>query len=253
MIEGAPLSMRPIRRQLMSLYADSALRFAILGDPARSAERKQIIELLLEHGADINNTVNHAPATPILMVRTADILQVFLDHGAEVKTNVPHGGLPEAVACNRDVKDPVSMFTVLLARGVRLTTSEQASPNVLQCAVMTHHPELETFLLAHGVPADLRDVNGRTALFGALDQATMDPLLRHGADINATDAKHATPLSDAIAQGRQLQAQLLLALGAKGQGTANMALIASAESLAVLPKYRLVRRLANNRILGRSV
>ena len=221
----------PVRLTLMhdalvhdvpSSSKDSALRFAILGDPARSAERKQIIELLLEHGADVNNRINNAPTTPILMVRTADILQVFLDHGAEVRTNAPHGGLPEAIACNRDVKDPVSMFTVLLAHGVRLTTSDQAGPNVLQCAVMTHHPELETFLLAHGVPPDLRDASGRTALFGALDQASMDPLLQHGADINAMDAKHATPLSDAIAQGRQLQAQLLLALGAKGQGTANI-------------------------------
>jgi formylglycine-generating enzyme len=179
---------------------DTALRFAILGGTDRPAERKGIIELLLAHGADINNRVKGAPNTPLMLATTADLVEFLIDHGADVKAEAAFGTPAQALACNRSVPDPVAIFNVLLVHRVDIAVAPKTGLSALHCAVLLHRVDFVEFLLAHGVPVDLPDATGRTALFVAMDTAMIDLLVEHGANVNAFDDSGRTPLMSVIAQ-----------------------------------------------------
>ena len=133
---------------------DLALRFAVIVGQNRPEQSKQMVELLLAHGADVNNRVNGAPITPLMLANTPQILEVLIDHGADLQTRAPYGTIVQAIACNRSVTDPVGMLNVLLTHGVDIAAAPKTGSSAMQCAVSLHRPELETYLHAHGVPAD---------------------------------------------------------------------------------------------------
>jgi formylglycine-generating enzyme len=183
---------------------DTALRFAILGGTDRPAERKAIIELLLAHGADINNRVKGAPNTPLMLATTADLVEFLIDHGADFKAEAAFGTPVQALACNKSVQDPVAIFNVLLVHRVDIAVAPKTGLGALHCAVLLHHPEFVEFLLAHGVPVDMPDATGRTALFVAADRPMIELLVGHGANANASDLLGRTPLMSAAGQADHL-------------------------------------------------
>jgi ankyrin repeat protein len=134
---------------------DLALRFTILGGSNRPEERKQMIELLLAHGADVNNRVNGARNIPLMLASTPQILEVLIAHGADLQAQVPYGTIVEAISCNLAVTDPIGMLNVLLAHGVDIAATPKTGTGSggMQCAVASHRPELEAYLHAHGVPS----------------------------------------------------------------------------------------------------
>jgi ankyrin repeat protein len=193
---------------------NSALWSAIQSAPNHPTESKQIIVLLLEHGADVNAKLKDYGHRPIYLAGNPEELRLLLDIGADVSGDSSDGGVAARIACNRTTKDPARMLTLLLDHGAQIANSTEGGYSVLQCAVITHRLNLEEFLLVHGVSPDFRGGLGDTALFDAPDPATIEPLLRHGADINATNSHHATALVAAIAENRVSKSLFLLARGA---------------------------------------
>jgi ankyrin repeat protein len=128
---------------------DRALRYVIVGGTNLVEERTQMIELLLSHGADVNNQVDNAPNTPVMLSKTPAMLAFLIARGADLKAVMPYGTLAQAIACDRLVADPVGLFKVLYAHGVDAASG-------MQCAVSLHRQELETYLLAQGVPAEIK-------------------------------------------------------------------------------------------------
>lgn len=60
---------------------DEALRFTILG-PERFEERKQMLELLLADGADIDNQMPGIDVIPLMLAQTPAMADFLLAHGA---------------------------------------------------------------------------------------------------------------------------------------------------------------------------
>lgn len=131
---------------------DRALRSAIMGfDP--SGRREQMVELLLAHGADVNNRVDNSIITPAMLAMTPEMLELLIDHGADVKTEIPYGTVAAVVACSTSVRDPVGMLKVLHAHGVDVTVVPAAGSSPMQCATALHHQELAAYLTAQGAHA----------------------------------------------------------------------------------------------------
>ena len=175
-----------------------------------------VVSALVARGANVNARARSGvmPLEAAIRGEQVAVVDFLLAHGADVEAATGDTILATRVACNANIKDPIRMLTMLLDHGMQLTNMPEQKRNVLQCAVLAHSLDLEEFLLAHGVSADLRDVRGRTALFDATDAATIDPLLRRGADIEAVDSGHVTALADAIYQNEVSKSLLLLARGA---------------------------------------
>jgi ankyrin repeat protein len=124
---------------------NTVLRFAILG-PDHLAEREQMIELLIASGADVNNKVNNAPNTPLMLTASPDMADFLISHGADPSAEGWYGTAADQLACNQEVKDPVGMLKVLLAHHAVITAVPKSGRSGLQCAEASHRPEVMAFL-----------------------------------------------------------------------------------------------------------
>jgi ankyrin repeat protein len=131
-----------------------ALRYAIVGGGDRIAEREQIIDLLIAAGAGVNNTVNNAPNTPVMMVTSPAFAEFLIARGADLNAVGWYGTAANQLACNTNVKDRLGMFKVLLAHHADLTTAATKGKNGVQCALESNRPDLIAFLRTRGVPMD---------------------------------------------------------------------------------------------------
>ena len=62
---------------------DSALRFAVIAADSRTdAVSLDLVSTLIAGGANVNNTVNAAPNTPLMMAKRPDLRELLLAHGA---------------------------------------------------------------------------------------------------------------------------------------------------------------------------
>jgi ankyrin repeat protein len=134
---------------------DRALRYVIVGGSNLIEDRTQMIGLLLASGADINNRVDNAPNTPVMMTTTPTMLQYLIAHGADATVVTPYGTLPQAIACNRLIADPVGMLKVLQARGLDVASTVRMGMTPMECAISLHREELKAYLLAQGVPDEV--------------------------------------------------------------------------------------------------
>jgi len=134
---------------------NEALRFAILGGTNRLEERKQMIELLQAHGADIDNVMADPEVIPLMFAKSPDMIDFMLTHGANHKAQLSGAQLAQAYACNKEVRDPIGALGVLVAHNIDLRG--QPSPRVqsaLACATRASNPALVQFLSDHGVGVD---------------------------------------------------------------------------------------------------
>lgn len=133
---------------------DRALRYVVIGGSNLIEDRTQMIGLLLASGADVNNRVDNAPNTPVMMATTPTMLQYLIAHGADATVVTPYGTLPQAIACNRLIADPVGMLKVLQARGLDVASTVRMGMTPMECAVSLHREDLRAYLLAQGVAGE---------------------------------------------------------------------------------------------------
>jgi ankyrin repeat protein len=203
-----------LTQEVEETQKDTALRYAIVGGTNRVAEREQIIELLLSHGADIDNQVNSAPNTPVMMAFTPDLLEFLLAHGANGKAKRPGSELAQAFACDNRVKDHIAMIQVLIARKIDISGAPSRGENALWCAVNAKQLPLADLLLSQGVGVNELDAQGRTVIFYASDRPTIELLIKHGANVNAVDRYNQTPYDFAKAAGNMVLVTTLQEMGA---------------------------------------
>ena len=193
---------------------NEALRLAIFGGIDQLQDREQIIELLLAHGADIDNRVNNAPNIPLMGATTPEMAEFLLARGANRKMPETGSALAAAFSCNRLAKDPIGLINVLVSHQIDINGGAPGGIVALSCAVRANQPALVEALLSHGVPVDAADANARTALFAATDRTMVELLLKHGAHIDALDRFNQTPLAVAAAAGNSNLVATFTALGA---------------------------------------
>jgi hypothetical protein len=135
---------------------DVVLRSLIAGASKPPDVRVQMVEWLLTHGANVNNkTDNSGPITPVMLAQTPEMLQLLISHGADLEAVGPTGGLAAQFACDNRILDPVAMLKVLKTHGVDVTATAAGrwSWSPMQCAVSSHRPEVEAYLVAQGAEA----------------------------------------------------------------------------------------------------
>jgi ankyrin repeat protein len=146
---------------------------------------KDMVELLLAHGADVNARNGEFGVTPLHYVASSEVAELLLAHGANIDARDSLGKAP------------------------------------LHDAAMMGHRDVVEVLLAHNANVDARDRTGETPLHGALKDA-VEVLLAHGADVNAKDKYGQTPLLMAVSRGDKEKAELLLAHGADVNAKSDM-------------------------------
>lgn len=134
-----------------------------------SADHPDLAKLLLDAGADVN-AEDCSGWTALFFVSNADVAAQLLAKGADLKH------------CDRD------------GQNVLLVSAGDDSDNV---AMMS-------FLLEHGIPADVKSLSGETPLMRAASQGhvkVMTLLLQKGADVNAADNDKLTALMQMVSSG----------------------------------------------------
>ncbi len=205
----------------------SPLHYAAVG------KRLDIIRLLVEHKADLENPGAQG-RTPLIqaVIENAglEVIGVLLDLGARIDAGDRFGYTPLLYAAVNGSADVVSL---LLARNAAIPTSPPNGPRLLRVCVQKGLTDLFSRMVDKGADLLTVDEEGRTLLHDAAaggHTAIIETLLDRKLDVNQRGSGW-TPLHYAADQGHLAAIELLLARGADlqartsimGQTAANLA------------------------------
>jgi len=152
----------------------------------------EIVEFLLEHGADPNIRDKYG-STPLLyaaMFGNSKVVEVLLEHGADPNIRNKNGFTPLHYAAAFDYPKIVE---TLHKEGL---SDDDITP--LKAAAEFNYPEVVKLLLEHGANPNIQDYKyGWTPLHFAVSLCHVDVarvLLDHGADPTIRDNEGRTPL-----------------------------------------------------------
>ncbi|KAL7924217.1 ankyrin repeat-containing domain protein [Trichoderma austrokoningii] len=162
----------------------------------------EMVQLLLDHGADINQTGSNMYGCALqaaTMAENTKLVRFLLDHGAEVDLEFANSGTALKSACAQGHNE---IARLLLDRGADVNAGGRNAGVIIQtaCWCERSNDEMIHMLLDHG--ADIR-LTGFTYVpllhmaaisDGIRDNATLKRLLYLGADINEIDTNRGTPL-----------------------------------------------------------
>jgi len=143
---------------------DEALRFTILGGPIPLEDRKQMIELLLADGADIDNHQPGLDVIPVMLAPTPEMAEFLFAHGANKKAKLTGAQLARWFVCNNSGKDPLGTLQVVVARGIDIGGATPDGGSALPCATYANNLALVAFLQAHKVSAGRSSSNPKNAV-----------------------------------------------------------------------------------------
>ncbi|UKZ59674.1 uncharacterized protein TrAtP1_000975 [Trichoderma atroviride] len=161
-----------------------------------------MVQMLLDHGADINQTGSNVFGCALQAATTAGNLKLvrfLLDHGAEIDLEFANSGTALKAACAHGNNE---IARLLLDHGADVNAGGRNAGVIIQTACWSgrSNDEMIHMLLDHG--ADIR-LTGFTyvPLFhmaaisdGIKDNTVLKRLLDLGADINEVDMNRGTPL-----------------------------------------------------------
>jgi ankyrin repeat protein len=223
--------------------ADVNTQHKIYGNALQAASikgHKQIVELLLNRGADVNVQGGyHGNALQAALSKGhKQIVEMLLDRGADVNVKDEHYGTALQAASGRGHKQIVEM---LLDRGADINAQSGEYGNALQAALNRGHKQVVEILLDRGA-----DVNAQGGEYGnALQVASfeghehiVEMLLDRGADINAQGGKYGNALQAAMKNSHKKVVEMLLNRGAH-QPKRKLACVESAESITSAGKKNM--------------
>lgn len=157
------------------------------GSVLHNVSDERVLELLLRHGVDVN--VRGQQGETALFGADERTLQFLISKGADVHAQCNSGrtalhGFAQITA--------VSQARVLLANGARVDAVDKAGFTPLHLA---YHKVFAELLFTHGANVNARDASGRTPLHQKKNVDAIEFLVSKGADINTRDKEGQTPLS----------------------------------------------------------
>lgn len=196
---------------------------------AALAEHRDMVQLLLDRGADVNAAVRPRPGSPpnlsgdgyTALHYAADsgnkaIAELLLARGARVNAQAASGETPLMVAVIKGFK---SVAEMLIAHGAGVNARNNEGKSILIVGIERNHPSIVEMLLASKADVNLASKDGYTALIAAVNGGqpeTVKVLLEHGADARAQMAEdHAstprwTALDAAVVMNDNASLKLLL-------------------------------------------
>ncbi|XP_037338637.2 poly [ADP-ribose] polymerase tankyrase-1-like isoform X2 [Pungitius pungitius] len=199
-------------------------------------KRKQVTELLLRKGANINEK-NKDFMTPLHVAAERahnDILEVLQKHGAKGFTAAQMGNEAVQQILNENVptrnSDVDYRFLEAAKAGDLDTVQQLCTPQNVNCrdlegrhstplhfAAGYNRVAVVEYLLHHGADVHAKDKGGLVPLHNACSYGhyeVAELLVRHGASVNVADLWKFTPLHEAAAKGKYEICKLLLKHGA---------------------------------------
>jgi ankyrin repeat protein len=202
----------------------SPLHTLLYGRDRQSVNRG--VRLLLERGADVNAR-DKGHQTPLLAVRyeSSDLVRFLLEHGADPNLEDGGGKTPLHILSGHGVSDHhradyILAAQLLLERGAYVNARDDDHQTPLLLAMQYDRSDLVLFLLEHGADPNLEGASGKTPLHMLSDcradciLVVAQSLLERGADVNALDKDHQTPLLLAARYERSDLVRFLLEHGA---------------------------------------
>jgi ankyrin repeat protein len=217
---------------------------------AANMGQKEIAQLLIAKGVDVNAKDNNRGETPLDRTRRhklpkmssaqsasrlKEIAKFLRKHGGKTGEYLSiHGaadrGDIEAVkqhlaagtdvnAKNRSGETPLffaatkEITELLIAKGADVDAKDDGwTP--LHAAVDEGHKEVVELLITKGADVNAKDKRGSTSLFFAATKEITELLIAKGADVNAKNRSGSTPLHSAATRGQTEIAALFIAKGA---------------------------------------
>ncbi|MGV8119577.1 MAG: ankyrin repeat domain-containing protein [Candidatus Xenobiia bacterium LiM19] len=160
---------------------------------------KDIAELLLSKGADINSK-NNESQTPLHFAAfngETQLVKMLLSKGAELNAKDCYGFTPLHNAASNGNKETVE-YLISKGAGINIRTSRGSTP--LHLAVSNNHRDAAQSMLSKGADVNAKDEKGRTPLHYASSKNAVYDLISQGAEVNIKSKDGDMPLH--IAAGR---------------------------------------------------
>ncbi|MHC9541916.1 MAG: ankyrin repeat domain-containing protein [Vulcanimicrobiota bacterium] len=225
---------------------DSILHLAVTLCP--SDKVNEIVELLLEKGADINAkstggstplvravernlydtaslliskgaVVNSAGSfgwTPLHSASSVNMAELLINNGADINVRLENGRTPLFRAVSIPSQKEFALF--LIDRGADVTVKDRENNTLLHMVQWQFGEELPALLLLKGVDAAAANIFGETALHYAARYAPnrelLTSLFTHKLEVNVKDNEGLTPLHWAAERDNRKAAEFLISQGA---------------------------------------
>ncbi|XP_065346583.1 serine/threonine-protein phosphatase 6 regulatory ankyrin repeat subunit B-like [Cloeon dipterum] len=183
------------------LFGNTPLHHAAL------ANYPEIIEMLVNHGADVNlQNKNGWTALHLAARHNPELSQTLLDHGADVNSKHNDGW----TALHFVTQHNPELSQTLLDHGADVNSKDNDRWTALHYAAI-HNPELSQTLIDHGADVNSKDNDGWTALHVAAryNPELSQTLLDHGAYVYLEDSEGRTALHDAARYNPKLALKLI--------------------------------------------
>lgn len=176
------------------------------------------MEILVKHGANVHVKDARDERAPVLVMAGYTLgkqyLEMLLDHGADMEAVDDENTTVLIAAADSGDKESVEW---LLSKGANIHHVSLSLGTALSAAASEGDEECLRVLLDHGGDPNAACGDWGTALYAAADAADLDcinMLLEAGADVNQGDSEHGYPLQSAATSGDTVCLERLLEAGA---------------------------------------
>ena len=190
------------------------------------------IELLIKRGANLTYSTKRW-GTPIHLAALngfLDIVKLFLKFGVDASLRSDNRYTPLHCAT---FKGNLELAAFILDAGADTTAQSDAGETVLHtCLLCNSNDDMVPIMLRGGVPLDVVDSHGRTALHEAAGSGFLSVvklLIEHGANLDSKDNKGWTPLQDAAASGHELIVDYMLKHVSRNEQPSHQSLLRGAQ------------------------
>ncbi|MDJ0578866.1 ankyrin repeat domain-containing protein [Crocosphaera sp.] len=188
-------------------YGETPLHTAVL------SENKEIVELLINHGADVNAKNEYDGKTPLysaVLTKNKEIVELLINHGADVNLQNEKVFTPLDIAGKANNK---KIAELLINYGVDVNTRDKSGNTPLYSAVENNNKKRVELLINNGADVNARDKHGFTPLHNAVwkeNKEIVELLINNGADVNTRNNYGFTPLNSAIWKENKKIVELLI-------------------------------------------
>jgi ankyrin repeat protein len=202
------------------IEAKSFNNYTPLSALTRSTRNFEVAKVLVKNGADVNVpwTDGDRPLNYAAMYSDGRVIDLLMDHNADIDTTGEHLSFTLTSTVR---KGHVRLFNFIVEKcGDKLFDNAEMNKNLIRNAITSNSIEIVKILQTKKIPLDLSpSITGATPLHSiasnpeAIDMAEF--LVKKGIDINARTNDGRTAYNIAEANGNKKMQELLVSLGAK--------------------------------------